>query len=239
MNLFDRFIAQTTSAVVGNDRSSQLIALSCYTIAKKLRHNSSLNNENEKTSFIFETENYRDEEIFVSEQRPARLIFAFFFSERRTDRGRNLELGFGWFCSSRLRRNLTEENLLGRRASESSSSRSHSSRRDNLWYVDESEECLSSNRMLSSLELNTLTLLPSLLACASLKAAMKGLRLTVQPPLDDLLIETIHCQRVELIHSQCLIEQLFQSCLQEIVPSPPRRCLVPIDSSPQQRTKVK
>ena len=91
----------------------------------------------------------------------------------------------------------------------------------------------------SCLELNTLTLLPSLLACASLKAAMKGLRLVVHPPIDDFLLGTIRCQRKELIHSQCLIEQLFQSCLQEIVPSPPRRCLAPIETSPQQRTKVK
>lgn len=67
MNLFDRFIAQTSSTFVGNDRYSQLIALSCYIIAKKLRHNTSINNENEKTAFIFETANYRDEEIFVSD----------------------------------------------------------------------------------------------------------------------------------------------------------------------------
>jgi hypothetical protein len=44
---------------------------------------------------------------------------------------------------------------------------------------------------------------------------------------------------MELIHTQCMIEQMFQSCLQNITPSPTRRCLAPIDTSPQQRTKVK
>jgi hypothetical protein len=89
------------------------------------------------------------------------------------------------------------------------------------------------------IELNTLTILPSLLTCACIKAAIKGLSLKNLSKLDDLIIKTIHCKKSELIQTQCIIEQLFQSCIQSITPSPRRRCLAPIDTSPQQRTKVK
>ena len=64
MNIFDRFLAN--SSVLISDRSSQLIALSCFNLAKKLRTNMTINNENEQTSLIFLNENYTDEEIFVS-----------------------------------------------------------------------------------------------------------------------------------------------------------------------------
>jgi hypothetical protein len=63
MNLFDRFISKYSLLI--NDRYCQLIALSCYNLAKKLRTNTSINNENEHTSLILLSENYTDEEIFV------------------------------------------------------------------------------------------------------------------------------------------------------------------------------
>jgi hypothetical protein len=68
MNIFDRFISQTTCSKITNDRYCQLIALSCYNLAKKLRTNISINNENEQTSLIFSNENYSDEEIFVNKK---------------------------------------------------------------------------------------------------------------------------------------------------------------------------
>ncbi len=67
MNIFDRFISQTSSLII-NDRQIQLIALSCYNLAKKLRTNISINNENEQLSLILSNENYSDEEIFVMYQ---------------------------------------------------------------------------------------------------------------------------------------------------------------------------
>lgn len=65
MNIFDRFISKHSS-IIKTDRYYQLIALSCYNIAKKLRTNVLINNENEKFSFILANENYSDEEIFVN-----------------------------------------------------------------------------------------------------------------------------------------------------------------------------
>ena len=67
MNIFDRFIWKNSS-ILSNDRHYQLIALSCYSLAKKLRANVLTNNENEKLSLIFSNENYSDEEIFVNEK---------------------------------------------------------------------------------------------------------------------------------------------------------------------------
>jgi hypothetical protein len=64
MNIFDRFIVKSSLFIT--DRYCQLIALSCYNLAKKLRTNMSINNENEQISLILLNENYRDEEIFVS-----------------------------------------------------------------------------------------------------------------------------------------------------------------------------
>lgn len=63
MNIFDRFISKYPRNP--DDRYSQLIALSCYSLAKKLRTNTSINNENEQTSLILLNENYSDKEIFV------------------------------------------------------------------------------------------------------------------------------------------------------------------------------
>ncbi|CAF3541789.1 unnamed protein product [Adineta steineri] len=88
-------------------------------------------------------------------------------------------------------------------------------------------------------ELNTLTILPSLLACACIKAAIKGLSFKNIHYIDELILNTLHYDEIELIHTQYRIEQLFQSCLQNITPSPRRPCLALIDTSPQQRTKVK
>jgi hypothetical protein len=65
MNIFDRFISQTSSLII-DDRHIQLIALSCYNLAKKLRTNTFINNENEQLSLILSNENYSDEDIFVT-----------------------------------------------------------------------------------------------------------------------------------------------------------------------------
>jgi hypothetical protein len=77
MYIFDRFIYKN-SLIIINDRSIQLIALSCYHLAKKLRTNILINNENEQLSLIFE--NYSDEEIFVNrEKKRENFLFEFFF----------------------------------------------------------------------------------------------------------------------------------------------------------------
>lgn len=68
MNLFDRFIRQTNhlSKINQDNRYCQLMALSCYTIAKKLRTTTSINNENEQIDWMYHQGEYRDDEIFVS-----------------------------------------------------------------------------------------------------------------------------------------------------------------------------
>jgi len=77
MYIFDRFIYKN-SLIIINDRSIQLIALSCYHLAKKLRTNILINNENEQLSLIFE--NYSDEEIFVNrEKERENFLFECFF----------------------------------------------------------------------------------------------------------------------------------------------------------------
>lgn len=94
----------------------------------------------------------------------------------------------------------------------------------------------------STVELNTLLYSSKLLVCACFKAALKGLRFPLPSTLDQFFIETMNCDRIELIQSQILIEQLFQSCLQEFRPRrSSRRCLAPIDPSSQQQqhTRVK
>lgn len=89
-------------------------------------------------------------------------------------------------------------------------------------------------------EMNTLNILPSLLACASIQAAIKGLSLTSHRQMEKFFCKLIHCNQRDLIYTEHIIEQFFQSCIQCITPSPRRRCLAPIDISPQrQRTKVK
>ena len=89
------------------------------------------------------------------------------------------------------------------------------------------------------LEFNTLTILPSVLACACIKTAIKGFPLKNFHYIDDLLLKMIQCDKNEIFHIQYMIEQIFQSCLQNLPQIPKRRCLAPIDTSPQQRTKVK
>ncbi|CAF3293491.1 unnamed protein product [Rotaria socialis] len=203
MNIFDRFISKTSSAI-SNDRYYQLIALSCYNIAKKLRSNVSINNENEKTSLIFSTENYSDEEIFNAEQ----II------------SNTLDWDLAYFVPHDYIQLLLKYFLpLENRA----------------------QICLHVHILLSIAicELNTLAILPSLLACACLKAAIKGLSLQNNYQIDELILKTMNCNLIELNHTQYTIEQLFQSCLQNIKPSPRRRCLAPIDTSSQQCTKVK
>jgi hypothetical protein len=74
MNIFDRFISQTSSLII-NDRHIQLIALSCYNLAKKLRTNTFINNENEQLSLILSNENYSDEDIFVTNSKN---LFSFY-----------------------------------------------------------------------------------------------------------------------------------------------------------------
>lgn len=63
MNIFDRFYLKSCRTKV--EQNCQLIALSCYNLAKKLRSNTSINNENELISLIF-AENYSKDQIFVS-----------------------------------------------------------------------------------------------------------------------------------------------------------------------------
>lgn len=93
----------------------------------------------------------------------------------------------------------------------------------------------------SVLEINTLSILPSLLACATIQAAIKGLSLSSHTQMEKFFCKLIHCNKLDLIYTEHIIEQFFQSCIQCITPSPRRRCLAPIDTSPQQqrRTKVK
>ena len=68
---------------------------------------------------------------------------------------------------------------------------------------------------------------------------MKGLGVAANQQMDEFIFQTLRCNKTELIRSQCSIEQLLQTCLQDIAPSPRRRCLVPIAVSPQARAKVR
>ncbi|CAF3233420.1 unnamed protein product [Rotaria sp. Silwood2] len=203
MYIFDRFILKTSSIII-NDRYYQLIALSCYNLAKKLRTNILINNENEQLSLIFSNENYSDEEIFNTELIISNTLdwdLAYFVPHDY------IQLLFKYFLPLENRAQL----------------------------------CLHVHILLSLAicELNTLTILPSVLACACIKAAIKGLSLKNIHQIDELILNIIHCNQIELNHTQYIIEQLFQSYLQNIKPSPRRRCLAPIDTSSQQCTKVK
>lgn len=73
MNLFDRFLREAGSSTA-DERSSQLIALCCYNIAKKLRTNVLLSKENEQLSWILAEQMYSDDEIFVSALRKSNSI---------------------------------------------------------------------------------------------------------------------------------------------------------------------
>ena len=83
------------------------------------------------------------------------------------------------------------------------------------------------------LELNTLCIAPSLLAGSCLKATIKGLYPSSNSffYLDENLCQMLKTDRQELHQTQRLIEQLFQSCIQEVLPTRTRRCLAPIDTS--------
>lgn len=88
-----------------------------------------------------------------------------------------------------------------------------------------------STRFLS--ELNTLCIAPSLLASSCLKATLKSLYPSSNSffYLDENLCQMFDIDRKELQQTQRLIEQLFQSCIQEVLPTRTRRCLAPIDTS--------
>lgn len=88
----------------------------------------------------------------------------------------------------------------------------------------------------SYLEINTLTIFPSILSCACIKAAIKGLGMKHLHYIDELIEKKIHCDKYELNQTQRLIEQLFQTCLQDILPTPTRRCLAPIDTINKKNT---
>ena len=54
--------------------------------------------------------------------------------------------------------------------------------------------------------------------------------------MDELILHLIHCNKLDLIHIQCKIEQLYQLYSQEIHPSPIRRCLAPINTNKKTNT---
>lgn len=82
----------------------------------------------------------------------------------------------------------------------------------------------------SDLELNTLAISPSILCCACIKAAMKGLGMVNISSIDEFIFQNIHCNKVELSRIQRMIEQFLQTCLQDLPPRKRRRCLAPIDT---------
>jgi hypothetical protein len=87
-----------------------------------------------------------------------------------------------------------------------------------------------------NIELNTCTILPSILCCACIKAAIKGFPIINIHQIDELIMKTVHCNKSDLLHTQRLIEQLFQTYSQSIHPSPTRRCLAPIDTTNKTNT---
>ncbi|CAF1061451.1 unnamed protein product [Didymodactylos carnosus] len=64
MNLFDRYCSSLTQNESSLIKSVELIAISCYQIAKKLRYTPINFKENHKISLILN--DYTDDEIFVS-----------------------------------------------------------------------------------------------------------------------------------------------------------------------------
>ncbi|CAF1585249.1 unnamed protein product [Adineta ricciae] len=195
MNIFDRFVANYS--LTNDNHYCELIALSCYNLAKKLRANILINKENEITSLIFQEKNYQEREIFDAEQ----LII----ETLDWDLSTVVSYDYIPFLLSNLL--LPENDLI----------------KLNLHV-----------RTLLSLAIcviNTLTILPSVLCCACIREAIKGLSIFQLHSVDELILQNVHCNKADLFHTQCLIEQIFQSCLQAIRPSPPRRCLAPIDTS--------
>ena len=90
---------------------------------------------------------------------------------------------------------------------------------------------------LSSLELNTFTIPPSVLCCACVKAALRGLGITNSSSMDKFISENIHCKNADLIHIQRMIEQFLQTCIHELHPLKQRHCLAPIDNTMNKSTK--
>ena len=80
-----------------------------------------------------------------------------------------------------------------------------------MWYVLSFLLFEFNSPLPSSLELNTCTVLPSVLCCACIKAAIKGLCLYNSPQIDDLMLENIPCNKFDLVHTQRLIEQFVQN----------------------------
>lgn len=194
MNIFDRFISKTSLLI--DNRSNSLLALSCYNLAKKLRTNVLINNENEVTSLILANENFTDDDIFNTEQIIAETL--------------------DWDLSSVV---------------------PHDYIRLILQYIFPRDfdltKIVSHIHILLSIaicEINTLTILPSLLCCACIRAALKGIHYSNIQQIDDLIIKRISCNKSELIQTQCLIEQFLQTCLKNLTPKPTRRCLAPIET---------
>ncbi|CAF0970051.1 unnamed protein product [Adineta steineri] len=195
MNIFDRFILKYSAIM--NAHYCQLIALSCYNLAKKLRSNISINNENEQTSLILLNQNYTDEEIFDAEQ----LIVETLDWDLSTVVPHDyIHLIFQYIP-------LTEN--------------------------DKAKIRLHVNTLLSITicELNTLTIFPSILCCASIRVAINGLSIIDIHYNDELIMKTIHCTNQELIKIQQIIEQIFQSYVPKKVPATKRPCLAQINTS--------
>ncbi|UJR22936.1 hypothetical protein I4U23_025963 [Adineta vaga] len=217
MNIFDRFLSKKSSKTTINDRSYKLIALCCYHISKKLRTNIVNNKENDQLAEIFSKENYHDEEIFNTEE-----IICSTLDWDLANIVPHDYIQYFLPFDNQTQIRLHVQILLSIAICGKNQKRS----------------CFS-NRFFFYLELNTLTILPSLLTCACIKAAMKGLSLKSVHHFDEYIFQTIDCKKIELIQIQSMIEQFLQSCLQNLKLTPQRRCLVPIDTSPQQRTRVK
>ncbi|UJR25985.1 hypothetical protein I4U23_007333 [Adineta vaga] len=206
MNIFDQFVSK--NSLIIDDRYCQLMTLTCYNLAKKLRTNISVTNENEITSSIFLNEKYNDQEIFDAEQ----LII------ETLDWDLSTVVPYDYIS-------LLFQNIL-------------------LPDIDLAELRLHVRTLLSLTicALNTLTILPSILCGACLRIAIQRLSFSNLHYIDDVILPKIHCNKSDLSRTQRLIEQIFQSQLQYIRPSPPpRRCLAPIDTSnkPHSSPRVK
>ena len=82
----------------------------------------------------------------------------------------------------------------------------------------------------SSLELNTLTILPSILCSACLQDALKGFRDVNISSIDEKIRMKINANPLDLHQTQRMIEQYYQRFVQNIPPPVQRRCLAPIDT---------
>jgi hypothetical protein len=59
---------------------------------------------------------------------------------------------------------------------------------------------------------------------------MKGLGMMNIYSIDDFILKNIHCNKLDLVHIQRMIEQFLQTYLQDLPPPKRRRCLAPIDT---------